>query len=333
MIFAISLPSFGGWLYQIFMAKNILVRRSDKVLIIPSNTTWDQLVPVLEKGNYVSDIVSFAAVAKLLKYQQNIKAGRYILKSNMSNLQAVRLLRSGEQSPVRVTFNNVRIKSQLAGRLTRNLEVDSTTFLQTLNDPQKVAEYGFDTTTIVTMFLPDTYQMYWNSSPNSILKRMKAEYDKFWTKDRIRKAKQLQLTPLQVTILASIVAEETLKMDEAPRVAGVYLNRLNRNMLLQADPTVKFAIGDFAKKRILDVDTEYDSPYNTYKYAGLPPGPIRLPSKRTINAVLNYEKHEYIYFCAKEDFSGYHNFAKSYTEHSQNARRYHNALNALKIYK
>ncbi len=330
--FAISLPSFGSWFYQMFMAKNILVGQDDKVLIIPSNTTWNQLVPVLEQERYVSDLVSFSIIAKLLKYQQNIKAGRYILRANMSNLQAVRLLRSGAQSPVKVTFNNVRIKTQLVGKMTQNLELDSADFLAVLNDPKIVAAYGFDTTTIVAMFLPDTYQMYWTTSAEGILKRMKQEYDKFWSEKRQVQAKKLNLTPLQVSILASIVEEETKMRDEAPKVAGVYLNRLHQNMPLQADPTVKFALGDFAKKRILLSDLEIDSPYNTYKYTGLPPGLIQLPPKRTIEAVLNHEKHDFIFFCAREDFSGYHNFAVSYNEHLKNANRYQNALNQRQIY-
>jgi len=331
--FAVALPSFGGWIYQVFMAKNILVGQDNKVLIIPKETTWEELVPVLKKGGYVSDLMSFAFVAKVLDYQEDVKSGRYVLASNMNNLQAVRMLRSGRQTAVKVTFNSIRLKHQLAGRITRKLEIDSLDLLEVLNDPKQVAKYGFDTTSIVAMFLPNTYEIYWNTSIEGLMKRMKKEYDRFWNEKRLKQAEKMGLTPFQVAILASIVESETAKKTEAPRIAGVYLNRLNRNQKLEADPTVKFAMGDFAKKRILYEDLEYDSPYNTYKYSGLPPGLIYLPSIPYIDAVLNPEKHDFIFFCAKEDFSGFHNFAVTYAEHEQNSARYQRALNAQKIYK
>ncbi|TAD95459.1 MAG: endolytic transglycosylase MltG, partial [Bacteroidetes bacterium] len=222
-------------------------------------------------------------------------------------------------------------KKDLAAKITRNLEIDSLEVEKLLNDPQKTAELGFDTTNIMAMFIPNTYEMYWTSSADQLLKKMQAEYHKFWNEDRKAKAKALNLSEIQVSILASIVEAETKKQDEAPIIAGVYLNRLAKGEKLQADPTVIFGIGDFGIKRLLISHLQHDSPYNTYKYAGLPPGLINLPSVPSLEAVLNPQKHDYIFFCAKEDFSGYHNFAVSYNDHLKNAARYQAALNKLNI--
>jgi UPF0755 protein len=206
-----------------------------------------------------------------------------------------------------------------------------------MSDPAVVAEYGFDTTTIVSMFLPNTYEFYWNTSSKELLDRMHKEYQKFWTEERKQKAKAIGFTPVQVSVLASIVeAEQGRWADERPRIAGVYINRMTSketDYKLQADPTLVFAHGDFAIRRVLTGHKQINSPYNTYKFRGLPPGPINLPSPVSIDAVLNYEKHNYLYFCAKEDFSGYHAFAQTYEEHLKNARLYQAALNSKNIMK
>jgi UPF0755 protein len=216
--------------------------------------------------------------------------------------------------------------------LCKYLEADSLQFNALLNNTPLVTQYGFDTTTIMCMFLPNTYEFYWNTSAQQLLDRMNREYLKFWTEERKQKAASINFTPIQVSILASIVeAEQARKNDEKPRVAGLYINRLKQNMPLQADPTLVFALKNFSLKRILKGHMQLESPYNTYKYTGLPPGPINLPTLASVNAVLNYEKHDYIYMCAKEDFSGYHNFADNFEDHLKNARLYQKALNAANI--
>ncbi|WP_448518832.1 endolytic transglycosylase MltG [Rhodoflexus sp.] len=326
---------FSLYAYQLFFSANFLVDKKDKALYIPTGANFAQVMDSLKKGEFINDEISFRFVAKMLNYQDEgrIRPGRYVMTKGMNNLVAVRKLRSGSQDPVRVTFNNVRVKKDLAGRITRNLMADSARLLQMLNDPAVTAKYGFDTATIVAMFIPNTYEMYWNTSEEELLKKMQREYEKFWTAARKAQADALGLTPVQVSILASIVEAETKKRDEAPRIAGVYLNRLNANEKLQADPTVIFAIGDFGIKRLLLKDLQYDSPYNTYKYTGLPPGPINVPTLQAIEATLNPEKHNYMFFCAKEDFSGYHVFAETFDQHLKNAARYREALNRAGIMK
>lgn len=326
---------FSLYFYQLFFAANFLIDKKDKALYIPPGAGFEQVMDSLKKGAFLNDEISFRFVAKMLKYQDagRVKPGRYVIKAGMSNLAAVRKLRSGAQDPVRVTFNNVRVKKDLAGRITRHLMADSARLLQMLNNPAVVAAYGFDTATIPAMFIPNTYEMYWNTSEEELLKKMHREYEKFWTAERKAKADALGLTPVQVSILASIVEAETKKRDEAPRIAGVYLNRLNANEKLQADPTVVFAIGNFNIKRLSFNDLKYDSPYNTYLYTGLPPGPINVPPLQAIEATLNPEKHRYMFFCAKGDFSGYHAFAETFDEHLKNAARYRDALNRAGIMK
>lgn len=318
--------------YQLFFTPNILVEKENHILFIPSEATFKQVVDSLDKYEMITDKVSFMFVAKLLDYQEKTpRSGKYLMKKNMTNLEAVRKLRAGAQDPINLTFNNVRLKKDLAGKIGKQLPLDSVAILRELNSPAVAAKYGFDTTTILSMFLPNTYEMYWTTTTEQLFDRMSKEYKNYWNADRKSKAEKLGFTPLQVSILASIVEAETKKRDEAKRVAGLYINRLNQNEPLQADPTVVYAIGDFAKKRILFKDLEFDSPYNTYKYTGLPPGTINLPTLNSLEAVLNYEKHKYIFMCAKEDFSGYHNFAETYQEHLKNAEKYRNALDKAGI--
>jgi UPF0755 protein len=230
-----------------------------------------------------------------------------------------------------VTFNNVRTKEDLAGKVSKYLVADSLSILNLFTDENQIKKFGFTKETYSAMFIPDTYEFYWTTSAEGFADRMKLEFEKFWNMERREKAEELKLTPIEVTILASIVQAETAKNDELKRVAGLYINRLNRGIFLQADPTVKYAVGDYSLKRILNVHLEIDSPYNTYKYAGLPPGPINFPETSAINAVLNYEKHKYLYMCAKEDFSGYHNFSATLAEHNRNAAKYRAALDRNKI--
>jgi UPF0755 protein len=236
------------------------------------------------------------------------------------------------QEPVNLTFNNIRNMESLAGRLSSQLMTDSLSLLEALTNPDIVAGYGFNSQTFGAMFIPNTYQVYWDTSVKGLTDRMKKEYDAFWNSNRKKRAEEIGLTPLEVSTLASIVEEEATYADEYPIVAGLYLNRIKRGMRLEADPTVKFAVGDPTLRRILFKHLEVESPYNTYKNDGLPPGPIRIPSIQGIDAVLNPVSHNYLFMCAKDDLSGRHNFAVTHAEHARNARAYQRALNERRIY-
>jgi UPF0755 protein len=330
--FSILATSLIVYFYQIFFSKNFLIGREDSEIYIAKGTDFDKLSEQLRMENVMNDAISFGFVARYMKYKDRVKPGRYLLKANMSNVEAVRALR-GSQIPVTLTFNNARTKKDLAGKLCRTMPLDSVKIFQMLNDVQIAKKYSLDTTTIMSMFLPNTYEIYWTATEEEVFDRMHKEYSKFWTQARKDKAQKISLSPTQVSILASIVEAESKVAKEQPTIAGVYLNRLNTNMPLQADPTVVFALGDFSIKRVLNSHLAIDSPYNTYKYTGLPPGNINLPSIQAIDAVLNYEKHKYLFFCAKEDFSGSHNFAVTLSEHNANADKYRNALDKMKIKK
>jgi UPF0755 protein len=330
--FTLLTTSMSVYFYQIFFSKNFLVGKEDTAIFIQKDTDFEQLTNQLKAAGYLNDVMSFAFVARYMKYKDRVKAGHFVLRANMSNVEAVRTLR-GTQIPVTLTFNNVRTKADLAGKICKNFQMDSVKFLKLLRDKAIAKKYQLDTTTIMTMFLPNTYEVYWTITEEEVLDRMYKEYQKFWTQERKDKAQKINLSPTQVAVLASIVEAESKANKEQPTIAGVYLNRLNTNTPLQADPTVVFAVGDFSLKRVLHSHLQIDSPYNTYKYTGLPPGPINLPSIQAVEAVLNYEKHKYIYFCAKEDFSGLHNFAITLAEHNANADRYRRALDKLNIKK
>lgn len=331
--FSVLLTSLSFYFYQAFFSPNALIDKDEPyTLKIPSNAVFKNVSDSLYNNNVINDVITFSFVAKVMKYQEAVKPGLYTIPPRTNNLNLVRLLRSGKQTPVNVTFNNVRVKEDLAEKITRNLEISEDQFLNLVMDSVYIRKFGFEEETIMAMFIPNTYEMWWNSSPENLFDRMYKEYERFWTEDRKQKAAKIGLSPLEVSTLASIVQAETQKADERARVAGVYMNRLKIKMPLQADPTLVFAAGDFSIKRVLNIHKEIDSPFNTYKYAGLPPGPINLPEISALDAVLNYENHQYLYFCAKDDFSGYHAFATNLTEHLNNARRYQNALNQAKIY-
>ena len=264
------------------------------------------------------------------KLKQGSLEGAYKLVNGMTATQVARKLALHQQDPVRVTFNNARLKEQVAGKMARTLLADSTAILNAMFDPKFLADAKVDAANVATIFLPDTYEVYWNIKPEELMQRMLREYNRFWNEKRQQQAKSLNLSPREVSVLASIAEEETANRQERGTVARLYWNRLQKGMLLQADPTVKFAIGDFALKRILLRHLEVDSPYNTYRYAGLPPGPIRVVEKATIDTILNSRPNNYLYMCAKPDFSGRHNFATSLAEHLRNADAYHQALNARK---
>lgn len=299
---------------------------------IDQNRSYDQLVRELVDSAKIQDIGSFNTVASYRGYTGKLRTGRYAISPADNVWDVVNRLNRGLQSPTKVTFNNMRLKSDLIKRLSDQLMFTETELSALLDDSVKCASYGFTPQSIVAMFIPNTYEFYWDVKADAFVDRMKKEYDNFWNSARLDKAKKLNLSTLEVSTLASIVEEECMYTDEYPIVAGLYLNRLKRGQLLQADPTVKFAIGDFSLQRILNKHLTVESPYNTYKHIGLPPSPIRIPSIKGLDAVLNYAEHNYLYMCAKEDFSGRHNFATNLGDHNKNAARYRTALNQRGIY-
>lgn len=332
---SILMVTFSFYFWQVFRTPNLNTADEAKpfALLVPNGATFDAVVDSLQKHRMLDDEVSFRFLARLMKYNENVKVGRYEIRPDMGNYEAIRKLRSGSQDPMTITFNNIRLKDELISRLGSKFAFGPDALAERLNDPAECARYGFDTTTIVCMFLPNTYEFFWTIRPDAFLERMGDEYKKFWTPARKAKADALGLTQTQVQTLASIVEAETKKADEQPRVAGVYLNRLKRGIKLEADPTLVFAHRDFSIRRVLNVHKAINSPYNTYRFAGLPPGPINLPSLTAINAVLNPEEHDYLFFVARADFSGYHTFARTLSEHLANARIYQQELNRRKIMK
>jgi UPF0755 protein len=329
----ISFISFSYYAYQIYFTANFNLnkekdpKKSSVYLLIPTGGSFKNVQDTLEKHKWLEDELSFLFLSKLMKYRDHVKPGRYELKPDAANLEVIKMLKRGQQTPVKVTFNNLRLKRDLAERFGSILEPRPAEIYRLLNDMEFVQQFGFDTTNIVCMFLPNTYEMYWNISAKELFQKMNKEYKKFWNAERTAKANAIGLTPIQVSILASIVEAETNKSAERPIVAGVYINRLKVDMPLQADPTLVFICGDFNLKRIMDVHKENNSPYNTYRFKGLPPGPIRIPDIKTLDAVLNYEKTKYLYFCASSTKLGYHAFGETYKEQINNAKLYQKYLN------
>ena len=297
----------------------------------------DNIDSVYNKVKPIANTIPFQAFHTLTRhsgYADHIRTGRYAIHPGEGALKTWRHLKNGLQEPVNLTIPSVRTLDKLAAEISKRMMMDSTSLYKALTDEATCEKYGYDTATIACMFIPNTYDIYWNASIDKLLSRMKKESDKFWNFERTQKAKGMNLTPVQVITLASIVDEETANNAEKPMVAGMYYNRLTfrdaeypNGMPLQADPTIKFAWKKYELKRIYNNLLHIDSPYNTYKNTGLPPGPIRIPSIAGIDAVLNHVHHNYLYMCAKEDFSGTHNFARTYQEHLQNAAKYSKALN------
>ncbi|MGM9760436.1 MAG: endolytic transglycosylase MltG [Parabacteroides sp.] len=323
------LASAGFWAYRQAWRPNFQPEKTMYVYV-DRQKDFEQLCNQLQNAG-CRDLASFRRVAAFLDYPNQLKTGRYAVKPGMSNWELVNHLRRGNQVATRVVFNNIRLKEELAERLDDQLMLRADELLQLWNDSLYCDSLGFTPVTLPTLFIPDTYELYWNISSAKLMQRMLREYKAFWNEERLAKAEKIGLKPVEVAILASIVEEETAAVDEYPIVAGLYLNRLKAGIPLQADPTVKFAVGDFTLRRILTAHLEIESPYNTYKHVGLPPGPLRIPSRKGLEAVLNPMSHTYIYMCAKEDFSGRHNFARTLAEHNRNAERYRAELNRRKI--
>lgn len=332
IVVILSSTLIGYDFYKKLYAPNISSWQNDeKFIYIPTGTDFPELLQILNHEGVLKNQASFEWVAERMGYKQKVKPGKYRVTRNMNNKELVSLLRSGKQTPVRLTFENVRTPAQLAGIASRQIEADSADIIILLESEEFLSRYGFTPETVAALFIPNTYEFFWNTSAQGFFERMAREYKTFWSAGRKQKAANAGLTQTEVAIFASIVEQETRRNDEKPIIAGVYLNRHKKGWKLEADPTLVFAAGDFTIQRVLHIHKEIDSPYNTYMYAGLPPGPICIPSISSIDAVLNYQKHNYMFFCAREDFSGYHSFATTYNQHLANARKFQRELNRRNI--
>lgn len=332
LIVLFVLLAFGGiagyWGYTL-MKKPVL--HKDIWVYIDEDTNSSDIYKQLELGEMSLEELGYVQIAEKIYKKKEGGAlennhGAYHLESGLTAAKIVTRILRHQQSPIKMTFNEARLVSDLAGKMSSKLMTDSISMLKAILDPEFIKECDTDSANVIGFFLPDTYEVYWDITPEKFVRRMLSEYKKFWSDERIAKAEALGITPKQATIICSIAEEETQNRAERGVVARLYLNRLNIGMPLQADPTVKFAVGDFTIRRVLNSHLEKDSPYNTYKVAGLPPGPIRIVEKSTINSLLDSKPHNYLYMCAKEDFSGTHNFATNLSAHLQNAARYHAAL-------
>lgn len=320
-------------IYGSLFGKNIIASKINKVVYIPTGSSYEQVINSLESKLSIKNRKAFEWLAKEKKYPMSIKPGRYVIDKDLSYNSLINLLRSGKQTPVKITFNNVRTLNQIAGKIGKQIEADSSKIIGFLSDSSNFKADGFNRENIISIFIPNTYEFYWNTNAKGLYTRMLKEYRLFWNDQRLLKAREKGLDPKEVSTLASIIDDEASRPEEKPRIAGVYLNRLKRGIPLQADPTIKYALNDQSISRILKKDLLIDSPYNTYKHPGFPPGPIGCASVDGIDAVLNAENHDYLYFAARADFSGYHNFSKTLSEHNRNATLYQKELNKRKIFK
>lgn len=309
------------------------VTDSEKYLYIPTGSSFDDVLKTIKEKHIVTDEASFLYAAENMDYIKKVKPGKYRLQKGLSNRRFINMLKAGNQEPVKIAFQNVRLKENFAALVSQKIEADSISLIKLLDSASFVEKYGFTKDNVYVMFIPNSYEMYWNTSAEKFFLRMYDEYQKFWTDERKAKAKQIGLTSEQVSIMASIVDAEALYDKEMPIIAGLYMNRLNKGIKLESDPTVIYANNDFTIRRVLNKHLRKISPYNTYTNIGLPPGPISMPSIHAVDAVLNFAKHDYIYMCAKEDFSGYHNFASNLPAHMANAHKFQQALNERNIKK
>lgn len=329
----------GGMLVLMAVVSLLLLRsqktaNSDKVtLYLPTGSTYQAVTDSLNVHNCIGNAAVFNVMARLRGYRDHVKGGCYVINPHTPVWNVLTKLYCGNQDAIRLTIGKFRTKKQLCDYLDKHLELSGDSLLALLNDETICKSYGHNTKTVIGMFIQNTYEVYWNTTPQKLLDRMDKEWGRFWNNDRTAKCKALKMTNDEVMTLASIVDEETNKNDEKDVIASVYLNRLHRGMLLQADPTLKYAVGDFTLRRLLNVHMEAESPYNTYKYKGLPPGPICTPAISSIDAVLANRQTDYLYFCAKADFSGRHAFATTLAQHNANAAAFHAELNRRKIYK
>jgi len=336
--FIIFILIVGGGLgyhaYRVIYEPNVWTTDGKVVIIkIPTGSEYDDVKNILYENGLIIHRKNFEWVADFKSFDKSIKAGNYEIRNGLSNNDLINLLRSGDQKPINVIFNNIRDIYQLASKVAPQIEADSASIVDFINSDKFSSQLGTDSADRSIYFIPNTYEFYWNTSAEGFVLRMHEEYEKFWGGKRKNLAKEMDMSIEEVVILASIVEKETQKNSEKAAIAGVYINRIQRKWLLQADPTLLYILNDQSIRRVLNVHKKIDSPYNTYKYLGVPPGPICIPSISSIDAVLNYDRGDYFYFCARSDLSGYHAFSKGLTQHNKNAKKYQQALNALKIYK
>ena len=329
---AVCVLAILGIVYFYFFASMSKMDK-DANIFIDKDDNIDSVMCKIEPVATKTGMTGFNTVARLLNYDKGIRPGMYKLKPSTGALSFVRKLRNGQQDFLMLTIPTARTMEELSRKLDGKIQADSAEYMKVFTDSARIKEYGFTKETLPAIFIPETYDFFWTDNAEKVLDRMSKEHEKFWTDERKQQAKNIGLTPVEVATMASIVDSETNIKEDKPIVAGVYLNRIKKGMKLQADPTVKFAVGDFTLRRILFRHLEIESPYNTYKYEGLPPGPICIPSKEGLEAVLNAAKHEYIFFCASPKFDGTHIFAKTNEEHMKNARAYQEALNQRNIKK
>lgn len=325
VIFLIGL----GAIYYVLGASNTR-NEAPIMLTIPRNATYEQVLDSMRTHEVLRSEVTFQMVVKALRFK-TMRVGNYVIEPHTSNYKLVKLLRAGQHYPVKFAFNNVRTTDQLIEKVGNKFFFKPAELHALLHDSVFLARHNFTEATLPAMFIPNSYEIYYDITAEGFFEKMYAQYKQFWNASRKQTAQEIGLSPIEVSTLASIVEEENFRASEKAIIAGLYINRLRKGMLLQSDPTVKFALGDFTRKRILNADLAIDSPYNTYKYPGLPPGPIRIPEASTLDSVLHYRHHNYLFMCAKEDLSGYHNFTASAAEHAQNAARYRATLNRQNI--
>lgn len=330
LILALAGAGGAGSVYYYFFSQPFQLAETTYIYI-DRDDNLDSVYHKIIRNGHPRNMSGFRYLAQRGQYGEHIRTGRYAIKPSDNMRYLFRRLSMGYQTPINLTVPSVRTIDRMARAVSRQLMIDSLDIAQLVTDSAYCAQMGYTRETLPSLFIPNTYEVYWNMSADDFMKRMQKEHAAFWNAQRLQKAQSIGLTPEEVSTLASIVEEETANGAEKPIVAGLYINRLKKGMLLQADPTVKFGLQDFGLKRILFKHLEVDSPYNTYKHAGLPPGPIRIPSIQGLESVLDHAQHDYIYMCAKEDFSGTHNFASTAAQHQANARRYQQALNRRNI--
>lgn len=328
VVLAVVVGVTGAWFYQMFYNPALEERVT---VILREDESYEEMMEKVKSS--VAYPVALELYAKRINLDRGIEPGVYTFDSGMTVIEVARTLKFGTTNAVRLTINNARTPEVLAGKIARQIDADSVAVLGALRSEELIAELGFDSAeAMFSIFIPNTYEVYADISPDALVRKLKQESDRFWSEtSRQQQLERLGMTSYEAMVLASIVHEETNAADEMARIAGVYVNRLEIGMPLQADPTLKYAAGDFAIKRVLDRHKEIESPYNTYKYAGLPPTPIAMPDMAAIEGVLNYEEHNYLYFCARAEMDGRHNFARTLAEHNRNAEAYHRALNRLNI--
>jgi UPF0755 protein len=323
----------GYYAYKVIYQSNVnLGERKSQIIYIPTGSSFDDVIHILGENNILKNRATFEFLSEKKKYKNNIKPGKYRILAKMSNNALINLLRAGIQEPVELSFNGIKTKQQLVSRLCKRIEADSADLYDALNDNDYLNKYGFNRDNILAMFIPNTYEFFWNTSSDEFFERMAKEYKKVWTDERKQLAAKLGFSQVDVTILASIVqAEQCCDYEEKRKIAGLYINRLKKGMALQSDPTVIYAIGDFTIQRVSYAQTRLNLPHNTYMNKGLPPGPIGFVQISSIDAVLNHDNNSYIFMCAKEDLSGKHYFSKTYAQHCDYAKKYRGTMDKLGI--